>query len=347
MCTGSGKSKVALDYINYLSKTNDNLSVLLVVPTEKLRDENWNAEYMKWSSKELYNKTKRVCYASLNKILNQHYDVIILDEVHRLTTNNSEFFNNNTYKSLVGLTATIPKEEDKLEVLRSLDLQVIFNLSLDEGVKLGVVSPFTIKIVEMFLDNKEKYVSGGNKDKPFKTTEYKHYEYISRQIQRIQFSGKEVPKFLYLNRMRFLYNVKSKTELAKKLLNTVPQEDKTIIFCGSIEQAEQLCTHHFHSKKDDSDLKLFMEDKIKRLSCVKALNEGMNIPNIDTAVIVQVDSNDLNLIQRLGRACRYREGHQAEIYIISVLETQDQKWVEKALKFFNKENIEYINAKNI
>lgn len=347
MCTGAGKSKVAIDYINHLSERKADLSILLVVPTEKLRDENWHSEFKKWGSEELYSRTDRVCYASLNKIHKKHFDVIILDEVHRLTVNNSEFFNNNTYKSLVGLTATIPKEEDKLEVLRSLDLQVIFNLSLDEGVKLGVVSPFTIKIIEMFLDNKEKYISGGNKDKPFKTTEAKHYEYISRQIQRIQFSGKEVPKFLYLNRMRFLYNVKSKTELAKKLLNTIPKSEKTIIFCGSIEQAEQLCSHHFHSKTDDKDLKKFMEDKIKRLSCVKALNEGMNIPNIDTAVIVQVDSNDLNLIQRLGRACRYREGHLAEIYIISILDTQDEKWVEKALKFFNKENIEYINAKNI
>lgn len=345
MCTGAGKSKVAIDFIKTMGNKS---SVLLVVPTEKLRDENWYSEFKKWKALKIYDsQVKRVCYASLSKIKDQHFDIIILDEVHRITVNNAEFFNNNTYNSLIGLTATIPKEEDKIEVLRSLDLQVIFNLSLDEGVKLGVVSPFTIKIIETHLDNKEKYINGGSKDKSFKTTEYKQYEYMSRQIQRIQFSGKDVPKFLYLNRMRFIYNVKSKTELAKKLLNTISEDKKTIIFCGSIEQAEQLSKYTYHSKTDDVCLNKFMEDKINRLSCVKALNEGMNIPNIDVAVIVQVDSNDLNLIQRLGRACRYRDGHLAEIFIISILDTQDEKWVEKALNNFNKDNIEYINAKNI
>jgi len=43
---------------------------------------------------------------------------------------------------------------------------------------------------------------------------------------------------------------------------------------------------------------------------------------------------------------RLREGHQAVIYIITALGTQDEKWLAKALESLNGP-IEYINAKNL
>ena len=48
----------------------------------------------------------------------------------------------------------------------------------------------------------------------------------------------------------------------------------------------------------------------------------------------------------IGRVVRLREGHQAVIYIITALETQDEKWLEKALESLSGP-IEYINAKNL
>lgn len=77
------------------------------------------------------------------------------------------------------------------------------------------------------------------------------------------------------------------------------------------------------------------------------MNEGHNIPNVDSAVIVQLNSQELNTVQRIGRCIRYRPGHEAIIYILSVVQTQDEKWVAKALDSFDKDNIEYINAKNL
>ena len=86
-----------------------------------------------------------------------------------------------------------------------------------------------------------------------------------------------------------------------------------------------------------------MEEKISKLSCVGALNEGMNIKNVDTGIIVQVNSNDLNLVQRLGRLIRKRPGHEAILYIICCKDTQDEVWLKESLKNFQPEKITFHN----
>lgn len=349
LATGSGKSKIAIDYCKlFYDSMKKNFRCLLVVPTEKLRDENWKDEFEKWKGKIVYkNNVERTCYASLNKLKHKEYDLVVLDEVHRLTENNVKFFKQNTVHNILGLTATYPKDDIKQLLIKELKLDIVYTLHLDDAIKRNIVAPYKIKIVEMFLDDKDKYIKAGSKDKPFMTTEYGQYQYMTNVIQKIMYSGKPAPKWLFLKRMHMLYNLRSKTEVAKKIIADLPEDERTLIFCGSINQANELCEYNFHSQTDDKDLNAFCEKKINKLSCVNALNEGMNIPDVDCAVIVQLNSQELNTVQRIGRCIRYRPGHEAIIYILSVLQTQDEKWVAKALDSFDKDNIEYINFKNL
>jgi superfamily II DNA or RNA helicase len=301
LCTGAGKSKIA---VNIVSDVQHKGNWLLVVPTEKLRDENWADEFSKWKRKTYYNKIGRACYASLSKIDLSQYAGIILDEAHNLTEANSKPFRNLTPEQLknlkiLALTATPPTEEEKVDIFEQLGLDMIRELKLDKGVELGIVAPYEIIIVETVLDDMKKTSPGGSKNKPFMTTEFKNYHYKTRRIQQIRFSGKPVPKFLYLDRMRMLYDLQSKTDAAQSILKSISKDKKTLIFAGSIRQAEELEKQTFHSKTDDKDLTLFQKDKIKRLSCVQALNEGVNISNLDVGVVVQLNSNPRNLIQRV------------------------------------------------
>jgi superfamily II DNA or RNA helicase len=63
---------------------------------------------------------------------------------------------------------------------------------------------------------------------------------------------------------------------------------------------------------------LFKSEKVNRLSCVKAINEGHNFPGIDSGVIVQINSKEKDLIQRLGRLLRFRPGHEGHLYIVVI-----------------------------
>lgn len=347
LCTGGGKSKLAIDYCKYLIKKKKT-RFCLIVPTEKLRDNNWKEEFKQWDAFDIYNTIDRYCYASISKVKDEQYDLVILDEAHNITENNVSFFENNQIANTIALTATPPKDDIKIGLLKELKLNTVLHVTLDEGVELGIVAPYNITVIEMQLDDTDKYITAGNKVKPFMTTESAHYTYLTRCIQKMMYKG-DIPPFMYLNRMRFIYNLKSKTIFAKKILDTIPDNKRVLIFCGSKEQSEELCDHYYHSgneKQGSKWLNEFIDKQINRLSSVKKLNEGMNIPDLDYAVIVQLNSNDLDLVQRIGRVVRLRKNHTANIIILSVLQTQDEKWVKKALETFSNANIKYVYYKN-
>lgn len=296
MCTGSGKSRVGILALDKIKG-----KACLIVPTEKLRDENWKNEFIKWKKQKEYDTLDRYCYASIAKIKNKEYDLVIADEIHNITENNSKFFENNEIKAIIGLTATPPETEEKIKLLDKY-APVCFTYSLSQGVKDKVVSPYDIRVIETRLDNKEKTIRSGNKTKGYYyVTERKKYENLTKLINSLRYKGvKDV--WAVLNRMRFIYNLESKTKIAKFVLeNMIDPKERTLIFCGSIEQAEKLCPYTYHSKSDDKHLKLFINKKINRLSCVKALNEGHNIPDVDSALIVQVNSKEKDLVQRVNK----------------------------------------------
>lgn len=344
MATGSGKSKIPIEYAK--KKKNKVKKLALIVPTERLRDEDWKNEFIKWGAEELWENTVRLCYASASKVALQDFDLVILDECHNITELSFSFFMNNTFKKIIGLSATPPTEFEKVNLLRRIGLYETYSLSLDDAVAMGFVAPYKITVVYTKLDEVNKNVLSGNKENPFYNTEYKNYIWLTNQINLMDFNGQTNTKkyqAYVLKRMRAIYNLKSKTAMAHKILaEKIPSNDRTLIFAGSIDQAEELCPYRYHSKSGKEDLNKFTNLEIDRLSCVQALNEGANIPAIDSAVIVQVNSKERHLVQRIGRLIRYRPGHEAHIWIICCKDTQDEVWLSSSLENINKDIIDFI-----
>ena len=354
MATGSGKSRVAVELAKYYYNPLDDYNAALLVPTEKLRDENWQEEFEKWEAKNVWRGTERLCYASASKIKNYDFPIVILDEGHNITELSSEFFSNNKVERTVLLTATPPSDPVKKEILKSLGIKLVYEVTLDQAVRLGFVAPYKITVVSVALDNTTKNIPGGTKLKPFMTTESAAYAYHCKAIQQAMFdktpSGRKRHQFAILRRMQFIYKIPSKTEVIKFLLEKViPQDDRSLIFCGSIEQAEAVCPNRYHSKSGDKAYNAFKAEEINRLSCVKAINEGHNFPGVDSGIVGQLNSKEKDLVQRIGRLIRYRPGHEAHLYIVVSESTQDEKWLENAVENLDQSKIEYvrfINFKN-
>lgn len=351
MATGTGKTKIPIDYIKKHASNLQNISLL--VPTTKLRDENWKVEFDKWGATQYYDKVDRLCYASASKVKGKHYNLLICDESHNLTELSSEFFKDNTIDKVILLTATTPKKMEKIKIFNDLGVKTVYNLPLDEAVNLGIVAPYKIKIVLVPVDEKTKYIKGGSKAKPFLTTEKANINYLDRlvEISNPYYEGRltlasETEKKAYqmavMRRLRAIYSYKSKLEAVEFLLRAyIPETDKTLIFSGTIEGANKLCKHRYHSKiKSDKDLIDFMEGKINRLSVVDRVNEGMNIEGVDSGIIHQIKSSDKDLVQRLGRLIRYREGHEAVLWITVFEGTQDEVWLASALEEIDPERVE-------
>lgn len=281
MATGSGKSRVAVElakyYFDKIDWTPPIFKLAVIVPTEKLRDENWKEEFTKWEASHLWEKTLGLCYASGSKIKDEVIDLAILDEGHNITELSSDFFVNNVVENTILLTATPPTDMVKKQILSDLGIKLVYELTLDQAVRLGFVAPYKITVITVPLDNVTKNIKGGNKANPFMTTEAATYAYHNKRVQQCfgdqTSQGRAKMKFAILGRMQFIYKIPSKTQVIKFLLNKViPEEDRTIVFCGNIEQAEDVCPTFYHSKSGNESYDAFKAEKINRLSCVKAVN---------------------------------------------------------------------------
>ena len=343
MCTGSGKSRAAI----LTAIKNEFTNICIIVPTENLRDSNWPKELEQWA----YNgSVDIICYASASKVTGKQYQMIILDEIHRLTSLSLTFFSNNVCKSILGLTATLPEDPEKLEMINQI-APCVYDYPLEKGIEDGVVSPFQINVLDHVLDTTERYIEAGSKDKRFYSTEATHYAYLSKLYRNHLYCGNHgAAKAWAQKRMRMLYNLKSKTTLANKLIEKgLLANERSLIFCGSIEQADLVCEHSYHSKSSEDNLIKLKTKEINRLSCIKKLNEGENIPDMNSCLVLQCNSKELDLIQRIGRVVRWRPDHVATIWIVRTLNTQDEVWVDKALANFDRSvvPITYQYAKNL
>jgi superfamily II DNA or RNA helicase len=343
MATGSGKSKIAITMSNQIVTHEGEPKILLVVPTTKLRDENWKDEYYKWGLGHIWEKNVTTCcYTSLFKYEGQTFDLVILDEGHNITPNNAEFFSNSVVRSCVLLTATKPTDQAKVLTLQKIGLKSVFELSLDECVTLGLVSPYDVYVITMPLNHTDKYIRAGGKKTKWDTTERLQYQYLSIQCSNAP------SKVNYLKRMRFIYDLKSKTEVARLVLqHVIPKHLRTIIFCGSTDQADKVCEWRYHNKTNDKDYIRFKAGIIDRMSCVNAVNEGHNIPMLDVAFIVQLNSKELDLFQRIGRFLRYRPKHRGKIIILITGDTVEKEWWYKASQNINPDNITMISLHDL
>lgn len=353
MATGTGKSKVAIDAVHSLCQKKEDARILLVVPTTKLRDRTWQEEFYQWErAREWEQNITKICYASLHKQDCAAYDFVILDECHNITEKGAEAFSPAFIATgaCMALTATPPQDYDKRMLLNKLNLSIVYHISLDEAVDLGVVAPYEVTIITMELDKVRKNVKGGNVTRPFWQTEAKAYEYFLRIEQEAEETEdrSKLSKFFYTNRMRFIYTLKSKVEASRYLLrDVIPKDKRILIFCGSIETAEELCIHTYHSKSGSESYNEFINRRTNRLACVEALNEGDNIPMLDMAFINQLNSKELDLKQRIGRIIRFRFGHVGRIFILCVKGTVDEKWTRQATSSLNPERVKWVALKDI
>ncbi len=346
--TGVGKTRIGLKAIHDELQSDPDALIYIVVPTETLRDTDWPNEMDEagYSYMKNHPNIVRICYASLDKeIPVRDVSLIILDEVHHLTISNSSFFSKDwAVFAIMGLTATLPKpdasesDRDKRIIIDGL-CPSVFIVPLEAAIELTLVSDFEIYLMKFDLDSVNRYIDVG-RNKP-KVTEAAQYKLLTKQLQKAMYSGNENFKFAAIQkRVAFLSNLQSKTLLARDIMSHILEGNRTLIFCGSIAQSEELCGEKvYNSSTNDTQLSLFQSEEISYLGVVDAVNEGKNIRNLNNALIVKFTSKDLPIKQRIGRIIRFRPGHVGKVIILVAKGTVEEKWIAKALNDFDKSRI--------
>jgi superfamily II DNA or RNA helicase len=156
-----------------------------------------------------------------------------------------------------------------------------------------------------------------------------------------------------LDRKIFLGELKT-GYVYKNIFSEIKKSERMICFCTSIDQANILGRHdsigrynsnsaivHSKIKNVGKVIEVFQNKGINALFCVNMLREGMNLNEINTGVIVQLDGTELPFIQKLGRVLR---ADSPNVHIIYFKNTRDEEYLEKILNHIDSGYIKYIGV---
>ena len=333
---GFGKTVLGLKYI----KRNFKGKVLVVAPKKSIFD-SWKNDAIDRGFIEQLEQITFCTYRSLSKSENS-YELIILDECHSLKYSHKEVLDKHLSSNgkILGLSGTFPKVSygEKGEMCEKY-APLVYTYETDQGVSDDVLNDYEI-FVHMIPLSKEKDIEKKTKaGGKYYTSEIKEYNFWTKIIEE---SDKMIPK---IQRMTCMKKGISKMRYAFNLLNQ--QDDKTIIFVNTKDQANRMCKHKVHSglskKENKENLDNFKSGDITKLATVDQLSEGVNIPNLKVGIICHAYSDHKKVNQKIGRLLRLDPNEKSTIHILCYKDTIDEFWVRNATENLNQSKIKYID----
>lgn len=276
---------------------------------------------------------------------------IVVDEAHnfgakRQIESMSEVFN---YR--LALSATLDRHRDEYGTRRLYEYfgEKCIEYTLRQAIEEGKLTPYYYYPIPVALNEYEREKYNSITDKVVD---------ILRKVP----VGDDIPESaerLLIERARIIAGAKAKIPALVKTIKPYEKENHLLIYCGATRvdistdestienddrrQIDEVCnqlgnglnmvvtkfTSAETSEEREVIKKEFSEGKIQALVAIKCLDEGMNIPGIDTAFILASSTNPKEYIQRRGRVLRKAPGKAfAKIYDFITLPSELEDHVD-------------------
>lgn len=222
-----------------------------------------------------------------------YFDYIVVDEAHRAASdsyvNVMEYFNP---KFTLGMTAT-PERGDSLSVFDLFDNNVALEVRLYEALEDDLVIPFHYFGI---TDIEGADLEGVNLDD---ISEVANRLMINRRvdfiIDKMNFYGHD-GKFRKL--LGFCVSIEHAKYMAEEFTK---RGIKSVALSG----ADSVATREKYIAKLESD-----KDDLQAIFTVDIFNEGVDIPNINTVLMLRPTNSPIIFIQQLGRGLRKSENKE-------------------------------------
>ncbi|MEK9139341.1 MAG: DEAD/DEAH box helicase [Bacteroidota bacterium] len=351
--TGAGKSFMTRLLLARIAIEDAQCSALIVVPTRALLYQ-WHAQLHAAFDQEIgvvgddlfdLQPITMTTYASARihmSHLGNRWKLVVYDEVHRKmgkgTSSNAATFCVAPFR--LALTAT-PSSRD-LPLLTELIGPVVYEKSTDDLIERQVLS--TYETIKVHLSPTRKEVEKFHRIKqPMESVRSR-----AKQQHRIQDGSWLVRERYYypdevalaqrslLQAYRYWQSLPSRFARLEEILLKHPQ-DRIIVFTESRWAAYEVSRRFLIppvTADIDSDerafyLKAFAHGKCRALVTAKALEEGIDLPDANVAVILagrrQRKTETISYIQRRGRILRKRSGKHARVYEIAWAAPQSKR----------------------
>jgi superfamily II DNA or RNA helicase len=225
---------------------------------------------------------------SLAEIPAERFKVVIVDEFHHAAAASyRRWLDHLRPQLLLGLTAT-PERADGLDILHWFGGRIATELRLWSALDQGLLAPFHYFAV--------------NDDADLSALEWRRGGYVPAQLSAV-YTGDHRRVDLILS------------ELEKKVAE--PLRMRALGFCVSVEHArfmaERFCARGLRAEALDAStpadlrqaaLRRLQSGELQILFAVDLFNEGLDIPSIDTVLLLRPTESAVVFLQQLGRGLR-------------------------------------------
>ncbi|WP_094227162.1 DEAD/DEAH box helicase family protein [Methanolobus psychrotolerans] len=346
MATGTGKTFTAINAIErYLSRQNEGF-VVIVAPKQLLVSQ-WSdelkklgysnvVEVMKDSSKwekelkasllkmELGREKEVFAVATYASFSSEKFKSIIdsvnnnvllvCDEMHNSWAPEYKKGFLGKYQKKLGLSATPERYMDDGGTQEMLEYfgGVVFEFSLKDAIPMFLTEyEYHAELVHLTSEEKYEYDASTST--------------ISKMIAANDGKINEKILLKILQRARIVTNSESKWDAFDKILDSISDIKKTLVYC-SPQQIEKVMTmlryrkiptHKITYKEPlkfrKEIIEKFIDDNYRVIVAIKVLDEGIDVPGIERAIILANSGNPIEYVQRRGRILRKSPGKDFSI----------------------------------
>ena len=272
--------------------------------------------------------------------------LIIVDEVHNVGAPTYQKIMNTEYTWRLGLSATPERhyDEEGTGVIMEYFEKAVFSYTMEQALKDDHLTPYAYHVYAAHLSEEE----------------YEYYLKLTRQILAARGQSEDATVTMQTNnrldgdqpgieqllfrRAGILKKAVSKTDVIQQVLQDHPPE-RSLIYCADREQLEDvgavLSTANIPHLKYIGETPMaqrhaaldgLASGDVPVLVAIDCLDEGVDVPAVDAAIILASSTNDRQFIQRRGRVLRkYSNKVRAKLIdIISLPPTsvgQDGRWM--------------------
>lgn len=261
----------------------------------------------------------------LSKFTRDDNILFIVDEAHNFGSESLSSIMPEQFKYRIALSATIERHMDKAgteRLFRFFGKEVI-NYGLAEAIQDKALVPYDYFPIPVYLQDDELQT----------------YQQLTKELKKylIQKNGKlrvsEAGKFIVYRRTRLLAGAREKVNLLLQLIQKYKDQRNILVYCGATMAEDEttgqesrqidlvtqklrcdygISVQRFTAEEDlkeRQNIKEYFKDGLYQvITAIKCLDEGVNIPGIQTAFILSSSRNPKEFIQRRGRLLRRSEG---------------------------------------
>ena len=343
--TGSGKTVIGLKAIEAVGE-----AALVVVPTIDLLVQ-WRRELAAefdcdigqlGGGEQVVGDVTVATYDSAYlraEDLGDRFGLVVFDEVHHL---GGEGFRDIARMlaapARLGLTATFERPDGAHEVIEELVGPLVFDLDVDD-LAGDHLADYDVKRVEVPLtdEERERYEDAQGTFTDYlkqSTIQFRSGSDYQELVKRSGTDPRAREALLAKQRARRIVRESdAKVEELESILDA-HRDDRVIVFTASTDLVYRLSerflvpaiTHETTASERDTILDRFRRGDYSRVVTANVLDEGVDVPDANVAVVVAGSGSEREFTQRLGRVLRPKDdGGRALLYELVSADTAEER----------------------